>query len=1020
MICSSCAADLTADARFCSQCGTPVAGPQPTLAARRTQPAEERKVVTVLFCDLAGSTTLSGVLDPELLRTVLLRYYELMGDRVRAHGGVVEKFIGDAVMAVFGLTETREDDARRALVAGLEMTAAMATLDAELQRDHGVRLRARIGLHTGEVVASSDPSQRQALVSGEMVNIAARLQTAAAPGEVLVSAATRAAAGPPLTVADGRWLTLKGVAEPVEAFRLVAVPTPDPQQLRRFDVPFVGRTSELAVLHAAWQQVTQGGTARLLTVMGEPGIGKTRLVAEWLRSRETAAMGRCRPPGDGASLTALAECVAPLVSEAERHPALGPSLALLRQGLLRDGTPAPSLDETGAAVTQLVATVAGAQPLPLVIDDWHWAQPSLLAVLERLLAGIDGLPVLVLCVARPDLSDTHPGWRGETAVVGSLSDEESELLAASFTEVVTHDTALTERIVRRAGGNPLYLEQLTNAIHHDGATADQLPPTLQALVASRIDRLGERERATLRLGALVDPDGSGFDVEDLSALTDGELGAALTVLVRRRLVEPVAGSRYRIMNGITCQVAYGGMTKRRRGELHERYADHLAERRAADALIGRHLAIAHRYQSEVGLAASHTAALRGRASRHLVRAGAEALRRVDLPWALALLEQASELAEPGDPGHAECLQQLGEVQLTLGRHDQARQTLTAAAASGHRVTAAHAELHLAMLRQDPAALEQAAAAGLEVFTAHRDELGLARVQYVLARSCQRRGRHAQALEILEHALTHSLAAGADRELANALGAVGLSLWHGPTPASQAVARCRRLLDAHRDRGAVQATLGFALTMLHAIQAHTDLAASALADAQQAMAALSYAESRFFHPFLGALVAAGRNEGSAPELLREAIDTATAVRAAALARRAQLELARLHLTRGDDQTASELVAGLEVGPDDPADLADLLGLTARLRAGREPDQGETALRTARQAALVARRTDSPADQGRALLDLAHTQASLGRPRPARLAASAAARRFRAKEHLVGQTQALRLIDQLAAEGFGPWV
>ncbi|MGW5055193.1 adenylate/guanylate cyclase domain-containing protein [Actinokineospora sp. NPDC004072] len=991
MSCASCAAALPLDARFCSQCGAAVAA--------RPKGAEERKVVTVVFCDLAGSTAMSGVLDPELLRAVLLRYYELMSAVIAAHGGIVEKFIGDAVMAVFGLTETREDDARRALVAALGMTTAAAGFDAELRRDHGVRLRVRIGVHTGEVVALPDAAERQAFVSGEVVNIAARLEQAAPAGEVLVSAAARSAAGA-VTVAEPQWLPLKGVAEPVEAYRLVDVPPADPERTRRFDVPFIGRETDIAALDIAWRRVVDGGAAHLLTLVGEPGIGKTRLVAEWLRrAGGPVVIGRCRPVGDGGTLTALAECLAPLVSEVEHDPAAAAPLALLRRGLLHDGTPAPSLDATAAAVARLLAAVARSRPVLLVVDDCQWIQPSLITVVERLVNGLSGLPLLLVCVARPELVEAVPDWgigcpSAETAVVGKLSAADSARLAAHFADVSTHDTATTEWIVEQAGGNPLYLEQLVAAVEHDNAPADALPLSLQALVAARIDRLGDVERETLRHGAVVN--GDGFDAEDLAALAEArDHSAALRALVRRRLVEQV-GPRYRIANGITRQVAYRGLTKRRRGELHERYADHLATRGAADALIGAHLAHAHRYQSAVGVPAT---ALRRRAFRHLDAAGADALRRVDLPWALTLLEQAAELTAPGDPGRPECLQRLGEVHLTLGRPEQAQAAFTSAAAEAERpVTAAHARLHLAMLRQDMAEVERVAAAEFAVFTAHGDDLGLSRVRYVLARCDQRRGRQEKALGALRPALRHALAATADREVANALGAIGLSLWHGPLRADRATEQCRALLTAHRDRGAVQATLGFALTMLYAVQARDDEADRALAEAQEAMSAMSYAESRYFRPLLGALVAAHRDDrAQARVLFREALG---AVRAESLIRQTRLELARVE----DPGAAAELIGGLAA--EEPSDLAALLGVAARVEA----DPGR-AVELARRAVAVARRTDSPADHGRALMDLAAVHARTGSPVPARLAARAAANRFLAKGHAVGAAAARRLLVDL---------
>ncbi|MBB5825969.1 adenylate/guanylate cyclase domain-containing protein [Micromonospora carbonacea] len=984
--------------------------------------AEERRVVTVLFCDLVGSTELAGALDPELLRMVLLRYYDVMSGIVAAGGGVVEKFIGDAVMAVFGLTETREDDARLALVAALGMTEAAAKLDAELWRDHGVRLRVRIGVHTGEVVALPDPARRHAFVSGEVVNIAARLEQAAAAGQVLISSASRAAAEG-VTVTDGRSLALKGVAAPVEAFRLVHVPPPDPRRTRRFDVPFVGREAELSLLDDAWRRVAEAGNVGLLTVLGEAGIGKTRLIVEWLCRRGShaaaeLAIGRCRPAGDGGTLTALGECIASLAAEADHLAAV----ALLRRGLLRDGTPAPSVDATCKAVMQVVATVAMTRPVALVLDDCQWAQPALVGMLERLATGLRGLPVLLLCVARPDLPETFATWSTTTldtatVLVNSLPVEDSTRLVAHLAEVSPHDQASVARMVDQAGGNPLYLEQLVATADQDTATADALPLSLHAMVAARIDRLGEQERLALRIGSLVDPDGNGFGRDDVGVMgppLDGDCRPVLAALVNHRLVEPAGDGGFRIPNGITRQVAYGGLTKRRRGELHERYAEHLIRRGGPDSLVGGHLARAHRYQSAVGITGDQARGLRRRAFHHLFRAGAGALHRMDLPWALALLEQAVELSEPGDPGRPECLERLGEVHLTQGTHDQAKQALTTAEteAGGSRpVAAAHARLNLAVLSRDAAALDRVAASEFAVFTAHGDDRGLARVRLILAQSRMRQGRYEQALEVLDPALRHAVAAGTDREVANALGATGLALWRGPIPAGQATQRCRTLLAAHRDHGGVQATLGFPLTVLYASQARMQEAVRALAETQEAMAGMSYAESHCFRPLLEALVAVCRNEtGRARDLLREALVAANAVRADALVRQTRLELARVCLAQADPQSAGEQLSGLVVSEDDLGDLANLLGLAARVEAHRDPG-GSRALELGRLAVGVARRTDSPIDQGRALLDLAQTHVRLDRPTSARLAASAAASRYAAKEHVVGQMQARRLVSAL---------
>ncbi|MYV97595.1 AAA family ATPase [Streptomyces sp. SID3343] len=988
-------------------------------------------MVTVLFCDLVGSTELSGALDVELLRSILLRYYELMERRIAAHGGIVEKFIGDAVMAVFGLTATREDDTRRALDAAVDMLAALGDLNTELERDHRVRLGARIGVHTGEVVTTADPARRQALVSGEVVNIAARLEQAAGPGEILLSAQTCRAAGPALTTADVGPLRLKGVAGRLEAARLIALADPDPETMHRFDVPFVGRERYLSELDLAWRRVVEESDVHVLTLLGEAGIGKSRLVDEWLRrsagSVDPVGSGRCRAAGTGGSLHALAECIAPLVTEVERQSGSQQAVALLRTGLLLDGTPAPSEDDTCAAVAHVLTVLTGERPVLLVLDDLHWADQPFLGLLDRLVEDLRRLPIMVLCLARPELMDACPSWgtgraNSTTVSVTNLSDADSAVLAAHLVDLTLHDAAATEQIVAQADGNPLYLEQLAAMVQESGGV-QELPPNLHALVAARIDRLAETDRTVLRNAAVV---GREFDSADLDRLDDDPQTpagrtAVLRTLTRRGLVKPMrrpfgASAAYCFVNGVTQRVAYEGLTKLRRGELHERYAEYLSHAARPDALIGTHLEMAYRYRSAVGRLDERNSVLRRRAVRHLAVAGAGALGRVDLPWALTLFQRAAELAEPGDPGRPELLQHLGEALLTSGQPGKAREVLRRAVAEAdeHSAvgTAAHARLHLAACEHDDATLERTASDALAVFEATGDDLGLARSRLVIAGFCQRRGRHAQALRVLSHALTHSIAAAADRDLANTLGAMGISLWRGPDPAPAAVARCESLLAAHgADRLAVQVTLGFPLTVLHAIQGRAEQAAECLAGTQHAMAALAYGEGAVFRPLLdGVLAALTDRPAQAEDALREALDAARALRAGGLIHTTSLELARVHLAGQDWRQAAALVEDITVADGYPGVQANRYGVLARIRALN--GEHAEALRLARGAVLLAHRTDSPADQATTCLDLAYARTALGLPHQARTAILAAQRRYAAKGHLVGVARTKRLLGEPA--------
>ncbi|MFC5916107.1 adenylate/guanylate cyclase domain-containing protein [Streptomyces pulveraceus] len=412
MNCTSCRHELPAAARFCPSCGIPC--PSPVAAA----PEDERKLVTAVFCDLVGSTALSGVLDPETLRTVTLRYFAVMSERIEAHGGTPEKFIGDAVMAVFGVPVMREDDARRALAAALGMREALAELNTDLEATLGIRLDIRIGVNTGLVVASSDASTRQALISGETVNVAARLEQNAAAGEILIGPQTLEAAGPTVVVREKGPLRLKGKTDSVHAYRLIALGADDPELLRRFDVPFIGRTAERAALDQALARTVRGAGPGLVRLVGDAGIGKTRLAREWLTGlggpdRPVTGTGRCRSYGDHGTLAPLADAVrevlgSPVAQEAldEASGRSGASVAdaraLLRGGLLHDGTPNAPFEDMCAALITVLSRTAERRPVLLVLDDWHWAEPLLVRAVHRLAGPLGRAGGLIVCPGRPD------------------------------------------------------------------------------------------------------------------------------------------------------------------------------------------------------------------------------------------------------------------------------------------------------------------------------------------------------------------------------------------------------------------------------------------------------------------------------------------------------------------------------------------------------------------------------------------------------------------------------------------
>ncbi|MCT6776030.1 AAA family ATPase [Streptomyces sp. CS7] len=1057
MNCLSCQQDLPPTARFCSSCGTPCATTETAAAATAVAvtgagpaaappPGDERKPVTVLFCDLVGSTALSGVLDPETLRSVTLRYFEAMSAEIVARGGTPEKFIGDAVMAVFGVPVVRDDDARRALAAALGMRRALARLNEELTATLGIELAIRIGVNTGQVVAGSDRTARQALVSGETVNIAARLEQNAGRGEILIGPGTLLAAGPTVTAEPTGPLRLKGKRDSVEAHRLLALGADDPELLRRFDVPFVGRDTERRALDTALERAVREGAAGLLRVTGEAGIGKTRLVREWLAGRSASGglaygAGRCRSYGDHGTLAPLADAVRSLLAatdpsegapEAADGLAVDDAMALLSGGLLSDGTPNAPFEDMCAALTTVLERVARLRPVVLVLDDWHAAAPLLVRTAHRLTDGSGCAGVLVLCAGRPD----GPGEDDEPAAgakpllqLTGLPYEEAARLAAVLAGPgggpcddarPAGDTPPgNDLLLARAGGNPLYLEQLLVGDRTDaggGAADEELPPTLQALLGARIGALARAERDVVDLAAVI---GREFTAPELVRLqlsvraAEGHgttsqrrfVDGALEALARRRLVESgapgdrAAESAYRFSSGLVHEVAYASLSKRAKAERHAWAAELPSVLRGGDGAVGGHLERAYRYRAELGLLDDRARRLRDRAAAALGRAGAQAAARSDLHWAHGLLERAVDL-RPGDPA---ATRRLGEVRVALGRAAEGAELLLRVREMvADPVEAAHARLALAVLDPGgpgpgPAAVARTV---LPVFEAAGDSVGRARAHLRLAQQFQRSGRHEEAERDQARALEHAVLAGAEPERAGALGAIGISLWRGPVPVPAAVIRCRTLLAAHgAGRPTVRVTLNCPLAVLYALQDAAEDAYGCLAEAERLAGKLGFAEAEVFLPMFRATVEAlsGRN-AAALDLLGRADAAARRTGAAGMRTAVALDAARLELDEGREDRAAGHLAGIgDASGLSRADAVDLAGLRARLTARDRPEEAAVLAARAVRASLL---TDSPLVQATAELDRAHTLAALGRLPEAAASAGAAAVHFTGKGHLPG--------------------
>jgi len=379
--CSACGHELGASARFCEACGAPVAA---------AAASEQRKIVTVLFCDLTGSTALGESLDPEPLRALLARYFERMKGIVERHGGTVEKFIGDAVMAVFGIPQAHEDDALRAVRAAAEMRDALPELG----------LQGRIGVTTGEVVTGTE----ERLATGDAVNVAARLEQAAGPGEVLLGEPTLQLVRDACEVEAVEPLALKGKSEPVPAFWLLAVrEAPD----RRHDTAFVGREREREALLAVWRRAVDEQRCELVTVVGDAGVGKSRLVAELLVSLADAQVmrGRCLPYGEGVGYWPVVE----VLKQLDLLPQEENAAAAIRS-LLGESSGATSADELAWAFRKTLERASAGGPLAVVFDDIHWGEEPFLDLVEHVALFSSGVPLLLLCIARPELLDKRPSW----------------------------------------------------------------------------------------------------------------------------------------------------------------------------------------------------------------------------------------------------------------------------------------------------------------------------------------------------------------------------------------------------------------------------------------------------------------------------------------------------------------------------------------------------------------------------------------------------------------------------------
>ena len=930
--CPSCGSANRPAARFCDACGTP-------LAAATAPEGASRKIVSIVFADLIGSTALHERLDAESVRATMDRYYRSLRTEVARHGGTVVKLLGDGLMAAFGIPRVAEDDAVRAVRAAVGMQAAFRELGLD-----GVGLR--VAVNTGEVVVRDDHTD----VVGDPVNVAARLQEAAHDGEVLVGAATARLAGDRITLEPHGTLALKGRAESVEAHRVVSLARPT----GGVATPFLGREDEVGRMLAVWHDAVATPGARLAVVLGAPGLGKSRLVAEVARRLgDAAAVVHARCNAGGATFAPIAEGLRAFLglagdaAPATRRAAIAAAMGAdphdaqrVADGIdaLLAGSPAPP-DETFFAVRRLLAAVAADRPVLLAIDDAHWAEPLLLDLAEHLVHWSLDTPLLVLAAARPELRDlraslTTPGGAAKDVLtLGGLDGAAATQLAAAVIGADALPAAITGRVLAASEGNPLFVGELVRMLVQDGllrrdgerwvATTELerigMPPSIHAVLAARIERLPAAERSVLERAAVVGRSFSRGAVAHLLHDVDpAGIDDRLEALRRAELIEP-AGTPFagepglRFHHGLVRDAAYGRLLKETRAELHERLADWLRERRGGvsdEETIGWHLEQAHQLLGELRPLDARGRALGERAARVLGQAGRRALSRDDAHLAAGLLGRALARLAPADAARAELALDWAEALLSAGEVATAARAIAEIermASDSPRLRAWHACLagQLAVLTE-PQALRGMAARLEEAgnaLAAAGDAAGEAKAYSVHAQVLERLGAIGAAEASLDRALAAARRAR-DRRRANAVlaGVPPAALW-GPSPITRASGRCLdvvRVLRVTQGAPAVEAVALRCQAVLEALRGRVEAARRMIASSRRLVEELGLTQRLLETDVAAGLIELIEDDAAAAErVLRPAYEGlrrhglhVDAAQAAALLGRALLALGRI--------------------------------------------------------------------------------------------------------------------------------
>jgi class 3 adenylate cyclase/tetratricopeptide (TPR) repeat protein len=1008
-------------------------------------PEPVRKSVTVLYSLLAGVA--GEGLDPELRAGALPGFFERARRAIEGHGGTCTGPVGDAVVGIFGLAELHEDDALRAARSAIDLHRSVGGQEAE--PPPGIpSLIPTSAIATGVVLASEGSADLA--VAGGVVEAAARLCQFGQSGRIALSDATRALVKdavelePPPAPTEGRrvagWALLS-VRPGAEALR------------RRLDAPLVGRDREHEQLHHALERCAQDRSPGLVTVLAAPGLGKSRLAQEFqlaIEGRATAVAGRCLPYGEGITFWPVAEIlrqlggpdpiagIARILGPGTDVPAIADQLTGLL-GLREGGTAA---DEIFWAVRKFLAAAAHDRPLVVVFEDIHWAEPTLLELIEHLAEWTRDSALMLLCLARPELLERWPGWaagrvNAASIVLEPLSIEDSQAVISGLPGGPKLDEETRQRILEAADGNPLFVEQMLALARDQAARTLQpdVPVGIKALLAARLELLAPPERDLLGRAAII---GKEFWPEAVKRLLgDGRgpaLGDALTGLVRKDFIEPsiatgLGQDEFRFRHILIRDAAYEALPKRLRGELHERLASWLEETfdpvmGEYEEIIGSHLERAYRYRVELGTGGPPIGGLRKRAADRLGSAGRRALARSDLSAAANLLDRAALLLDERDPLRLELRLDAAGALIERGELDRAERVLDevveAADALGDRRLLYHAQIQrsdIAILAGTSAGVQLAhAEQAVQAFEEVGDELGLARAWMLRGVIDWLYCRARSAASAYQHAADHAKRAEAERQEEEGLFWVCAAHTHGPTPVREALAYCENALaetlSRRRLRGQV---LSNHLALLKAYQGDFDEARTLYTRGQAVVEELGLEVVAGFSTQALAWIEMGAGEPAAAEAaLRQGCEILERLgEKAFLSTNAAMLAEALHRQGADDEAERFLdIAEAAGAQDDIVTQVQLRATRAKLVAGRgDPVEAE---RLAREALTLAARTDFFVLEPIARLALALALVTGGRNTEAIPMIEAARSCYAAKGDVVSGGHASEWLAQLGAD------